>query len=110
MEILKIGKSWTGALEHRAKDGHRVFVESRQQIIDSEGGVLILETNHDISQRKRAETYNARMEISHFLLGSRVQTSTGRLGAHGLEPTLISFEGGHRLDREVLERLGGSAN
>jgi hypothetical protein len=33
------------------------------------------------------KTYNARMEISHFLLGSRVQTSTGQLGAQGLEPT-----------------------
>jgi len=33
------------------------------------------------------KTYDARMEISHFLLGSRVQTSTGQLGAHGLEPT-----------------------
>lgn len=30
--------------------------------------------------------YDARLEISAFLLGSRVQTSTGQLGAQGLEP------------------------
>lgn len=31
-------------------------------------------------------TYDARLEISAFLLGARVQTSTGRLTAAGLEP------------------------
>ena len=61
LEILKIGKSWTGELENRAKDGRRVFVESRHQIIESDGEFLILETNHDISQRKQSETHTARM-------------------------------------------------
>lgn len=61
MEILKIGKSWTGELEQRAKDGRRIFVESRHQIIESDGEFLILETNHDISQRKQSETHTARM-------------------------------------------------
>jgi PAS domain S-box-containing protein len=61
LEILRVGKSWTGELEHRAKDGRQVFVESRHQVIDSDGEMLILETNHDISQRKRADTYTARM-------------------------------------------------
>ncbi len=32
------------------------------------------------------KTYDARMEISHFLLGSIVQTSSGQLGGQGLEP------------------------
>ncbi len=61
MEILKIGNSWTGEVEHRAKDGRRVFVESRHQAIDSDGELVILETNHDVTQRKRAESYTARM-------------------------------------------------
>jgi PAS domain S-box-containing protein len=59
MAILKIGNSWTGELEHRAKDGRRVFVESRHQTIEVDGETLILETNHDITQRKRAENYTA---------------------------------------------------
>ena len=37
------------------------MVESRHQAIDSDGEMVVLETNHDISQRKRAETYTARM-------------------------------------------------
>lgn len=32
------------------------------------------------------KTYDARLEISHFLLGSRVQTSKGELTPQGLEP------------------------
>jgi hypothetical protein len=32
------------------------------------------------------KAYEARLEISHFLLGSRVQTSKGQLGVQGLEP------------------------
>ena len=32
------------------------------------------------------KTYDARLEISHFLLGSRVQTSKGAITAQGLEP------------------------
>jgi hypothetical protein len=32
------------------------------------------------------KTYDARLEISHFLLGSRVQTSKGQAGPQGLEP------------------------
>ncbi|MES2949299.1 MAG: DUF3108 domain-containing protein [Pseudomonadota bacterium] len=43
--------------------------------------------NGDLQWVQDGKTYNARMEISHFLLGSRVQTSAGVLGAHGLEPT-----------------------
>ena len=42
--------------------------------------------NGDLQWAHDGKTYNARMEISHFLLGARVQTSNGRLGAHGLEP------------------------
>ena len=35
----------------------------------------------------QGEAYQARLEIGAFLLGSRVQTSTGTLGAEGLMPT-----------------------
>ena len=33
------------------------------------------------------KTYDSRLEISHFLLGSRVRTSTGQITRNGLEPT-----------------------
>ncbi len=40
--------------------------------------------------RQRGDRYEARLEISAFLIGSRVQTSTGRIGPHGLEPERFS--------------------
>lgn len=43
--------------------------------------------NGELLWTQDGKTYDARMEISHFLLGSRVQTSTGQLTVHGLEPT-----------------------
>lgn len=43
--------------------------------------------NGELTWMQDGATYDARMEISHFLLGSRVQTSTGQLTAQGLEPT-----------------------
>ncbi len=61
MELLKTVRSWTGEVQHQAKDGRQVCVESRQQLIETDGEILILETNHDITERKRAEGDNARM-------------------------------------------------
>ena len=42
--------------------------------------------NGDLQWKQDGKTYEARMAVSHFLLGSRVQTSRGDLGATGLEP------------------------
>ncbi|MFO1264053.1 MAG: DUF3108 domain-containing protein [Rhodoferax sp.] len=42
--------------------------------------------NGELLWNQDGNSYNARLEIRHFLLGSRVQTSTGTLGPQGLEP------------------------
>ena len=46
---------WSGELNHTTKDGRTVMVESRQQIIHSDGAQVVLETNRDISARREAE-------------------------------------------------------
>ena len=61
MAVLAEFKSWTGEIGQRAKDERRIFVESRHQLLEIDGDSFILETNHDISQRKRADAYEARM-------------------------------------------------
>ena len=61
MELLNTVRSWTGEVQHLTKDSRQVFVESRQQAIETDSETLILETNHDITERKRAEADNARM-------------------------------------------------
>jgi PAS domain S-box-containing protein len=59
--LLEAGSSRTAEFEHFAKDGSRIFVESRQQIFESDGEFLVLETNHNINHRKHTESYTARM-------------------------------------------------
>lgn len=62
--------------------------------------------NGDLLWVQDGKTYNARMEISHFLLGSRVQTSTGQLTAHGLEPTRF----GDKVKSEVAAHFDREKN
>jgi signal transduction histidine kinase/CheY-like chemotaxis protein len=55
---------WVGEIKHWTKDGHEVIVESRQQIVTrADGSRLVLETNRDITDRKRLEhELNLRLE------------------------------------------------
>ena len=48
--------SWEGELRHLTKKGDEVFVASRYQLVsDNADGMLILETNRDITERHRLE-------------------------------------------------------
>ncbi|MFT3718766.1 DUF3108 domain-containing protein [Pseudorhodoferax sp.] len=55
--------------------------EARQQTYHAMGELLWLQDG---------STYDARLEYSAFLIGSRVRTSSGRITAHGLEPARFS--------------------
>jgi PAS domain S-box-containing protein len=47
---------WTGELTHTARDGRTILVESRHVLVrEADGRRLVLETNRDITERKRAE-------------------------------------------------------
>jgi PAS domain S-box-containing protein len=47
---------WTGELAHTTRDGRIIIVESRHVLMPDAGGRrLVLETNRDITERKRAE-------------------------------------------------------
>jgi PAS domain S-box-containing protein len=58
---LKREGSWTGEVCHHAKDGRAVYLESRHQAVESDGELFVLETNHDVTERKRADAETARM-------------------------------------------------
>ena len=55
--------------------------ESKQQTYHALGELLWLQDG---------KTYDARLEYSAFLIGSRVRTSSGKLSERGLEPTRFS--------------------
>jgi PAS domain S-box-containing protein len=47
---------WTGELTHTTRDGLKIIVESRHVLMhEADGRRLVLETNRDITERKRAE-------------------------------------------------------
>lgn len=66
-KLLLAEGGWSGELLHVANDGSQVWVESRQEVIRVRGRRLVLETNRDISERRRAdETRNLLIaELNH---------------------------------------------
>jgi PAS domain S-box-containing protein len=61
IEKLGTSPSWTGEIENTAKSGNRVMVESRYQMINLDGETVVLETNRDVRESKRADANLARM-------------------------------------------------
>ena len=55
-ETLERDGEWTGELTQTTRDGRRIVVESRHVLMhEADGRRLVLETNRDITERKRAE-------------------------------------------------------
>lgn len=46
---------WEGELNHQARDGRRMVVESRMTLVREADSALVLEANRDVTERKRAE-------------------------------------------------------
>ncbi len=60
-EKLKQGGIWEGELQHQTKDGSNITVSSRIQIIEENGIEMLLETNRDITWRKKIEKHNKKL-------------------------------------------------
>jgi PAS domain S-box-containing protein len=79
-ETLERDGEWTGELTHTTRDGRKLIVESRHVLMsDTDTRRLVLETNRDITDRKRAEAElrEAQADLAHV---SRV-TTMGELTA-----------------------------
>jgi PAS domain S-box-containing protein len=71
---------WTGELTHTTRDGRKILVESRHVLMrEADGRRLVLETNRDVTERKRAEEAlrKAEAELAHV---ARV-TTLGEMAA-----------------------------
>ena len=66
--IIQKNGQWTGELEHVAKDGTTLILESRQQLIMADGRKMVLESNRDITGRRESDA--ALLESQKALLKS----------------------------------------
>ncbi|HEV2238065.1 MAG TPA: PAS domain S-box protein [Ktedonobacterales bacterium] len=56
-QLARLGE-WTGELTHTTRDGRQVVVESRQQVLrEPDGRACVLETAHDITDRRQLERW-----------------------------------------------------
>ena len=61
MEELSRSGRWTGELVHTTRDGRRITVLCRKALDVAHGNPVVLETNTDISERKRMEEQEERL-------------------------------------------------
>jgi two-component system CheB/CheR fusion protein len=98
-EVLVREGHWEGELEHRSKDGRLVTVSAHMQVLRGEDGLeRVLQSNRDITERKRAEEKlkRSRQGLSHLAEASvRVMRETN------LEPMFRS------ISAAALELTGG---
>lgn len=97
--VLLSEGSWTGELLHRADDGSEVWVDSRQEVIRIGGRRLVLETNRDITDRRRADEVRNLLvaELNHRVKNTMaiiqsIATQTAR-NATSIDSFVESFNG-----------------
>lgn len=89
LETLQQTGQWSGVLKQLASDGREVWVESRLQVIESEGKQLVLETNRDITDKLRGEESTIR-------LAAIVESSNDAIIGKTLEGIITNWNDGAR--------------
>ena len=100
---------WSGELIHTTKDGKELLIESRQQLIqDSYGKDIVIETNRDITERKKSEDkIKASLKEKEVLLREihhRVKNNLQIIS------TLLALQADEITDSKTLENYRESEN
>jgi PAS domain S-box-containing protein len=93
--ILERERIWIGELKHMTRDGRTVIVDSRHVLVDMVDGAhrrLVLETNRDITERKRADEAleTAQATLAHVTRVTTLGEVTASL-AHELNQPLAAI-------------------
>ena len=99
-------RQWSGEIRHRNRAGGEVIVESRQQLFDMGGRTVVLESNHDITGRKRAAERAAFMNrVGNVLSGSLDYETTLTAVANLAIPAIADWCAVEILNDGKLQRL-----
>ena len=99
ISTLKEEKAWSGEILHFAKDGTKVWVDSRHELITMGGQRLVLETNRDITERRKADEVRNMLvaELNHRVKNTLaiVQSIAGQTArsSASLDQFVTSFRG-----------------
>lgn len=99
LSTLKEEKEWSGEILHLAKDGTKVWVDSRHELITVGGRRLVLETNRDITERRKADEVRNLLvaELNHRVKNTLaiVQSIAGQTArsSASLDQFVASFRG-----------------
>ncbi len=100
--LLETGR-WTGELYHQTADGRRIMVESRLAMVRyGTGRQYVLETTHDITDRKRAEE---QLKSMNETLERQVARRTTQLRAMAAELSQAEQRERHRLAQILHDQL-----
>src|SRR5262245_16358247 len=93
VELIRAGR-WEGELVHTRRDGTTVIVASRWSLQKDDGGRLaaVLETNNDVTERKRAEESlrQAQAELAHVTRVTALGELAGSI-AHEINQPLAAI-------------------
>ena len=93
---------WDGELQHTRRDGARIIAESRHVLVRGTDGapVAVLETNRDVTQRKRAEAEVAALNAQLRQTADELAVTNKELGLRNRE-----VERANRLKSEFLASM-----
>jgi PAS domain S-box-containing protein len=92
-QTLRADGEWSGELRHRAKDGTQVWVDSRQEIIRSDNRLLVLQTDRDITGRRKADELRDLLvaELDHRVKNSLAVVQSIARETARYQPDITSF-------------------
>jgi PAS domain S-box-containing protein len=91
-QLLRDGE-WNGEVKHRCQDGAEVWVDSRQEVIRAGGRNLVLETNRDITERRKADALRDLLlaELNHRVKNTLAIVQSLAVQTARTQPDMASF-------------------